>query len=211
MQNDVMATPGFTYHLSDLLAQLQRLSGLLTNPSRGSLIPPSTAPAVWSDPYRCIEKAGWRVSDYAFFHHVDILRPYGLPAPLLTVDEGLLLPVLESLMKSAIEASADKGAVVCHLHRDGRGLRICICDSSGVSAGHILQLATGSRLSLMREVALEVDAMGGTLLVACHPDEGVVVELLFPPDRLVERTCFLPASAAANDAGLKGHGHRKRP
>lgn len=194
-----MATPGFTHHLSDLLAQLHRLSGLMGDPL--PIVPEAlpSMPVVWSNPRRCIETAGWRVSDYAFFHHVDVLRPYSLPMPMLMVDEVTLTSLIVDLMKSAIEASANKGAVVCHLHQDQRGLRICICDSSGHSPKHILQLEENSRLRIFKQAAIEVDALGGVLIVACHPDEGVVVEILFPPECLVRPAAFLPAPLSAND------------
>lgn len=57
-------------------------------------------------------------------------------------------------------------------------------------------------------MAIEVDAMGATMIVACHPDEGVVVELLFPPSLCVERERVAPCCPAAND--IKPRQGRKR-
>ena len=203
-----MATPGFTHHLTDLLGQLSRLSALMRGPATvESLIDPDQALA---DPARCIKDAAWRVADYAFFHHVDVLRPYGLPMPLLGVDAVALTAVVSELLRSAIEATSDKGAVVCHLYRDDHGLRVCVSDSSGQNPQQILWWQGSSRFQILKHLAFDVDAMGATMIVACHPDEGVVVEVLFPPALCVERSVAVSYIPAANDTRPR-HGRRRRP
>lgn len=202
-----MATPGFTHPLSDLLAHLNRLSALM----RGTAEEPVAAvaaPLVWTDPRLCIEKAGWQVADYAFFHHVDVLRPYALSPTWLMVDEARLTAIICDLMKSSVEATADRGAVVCHLYQDARGLRICVSDSSGHNAGHILKLDGISRLRIIRQIALQMDDLGGSVIMACHPNEGVVVELVFPPALCVRPVAFLPPPSPAND--IKRRGRQRR-
>lgn len=206
-RDDVMATPGFTHHLTDLLGNLAKLSTLVRGPAPGHLL---NEPDRLADPALCLKAAAWHVADYAFFHHVDVLRPHTLPMPLLDVDEVALTAVISELLRSAIEATANKGAVVCHLYRDRHGLRVCVSDSSGQSPQQILWWDGSSRFQILRHLAVEVDTMGGTMIVACHPDEGVVVEILFPPDMCIERAVALPCSLAANDH-KPPPGRRKRP
>ena len=188
-KDDDMASPGSPDHQPALQARLAHLSDLFSE---------QADPSPLSDPAQCLKQAGLRVSDYAFFHHVDVLRPIGPVVPQLAVPTGTLTSMAARLMVSAISACSGGGSVVAYVHRDEHGVRLCFCDSSGYSPRPV---DAGERLAVLRLTAVEMDALGGTLIVAHHPDQGLVVELLFPPP-----LCLDPARpSAANDNTVRAN------
>lgn len=132
-----MPTPGLTHHLTDLLGQLSRLSTFMRAPATADRRINLDQPL--ADPANCIKIASWRVADYAFFHHVDLLRPYVMPMPWLAVDEVALTSVISELLRSAIEATASKGAVVCI----SIGTRSACAFASPTAAAKVLSKSCG--------------------------------------------------------------------
>ena len=195
-----MPTPGFSHHLNDLIEQLMKLAEAMR--AANKYVEPWPRSPLSVCPKRVLKQSCWRVGDEAFFHHVDVMRRYHWHMPLLNVDGLMLASVLTDLMRLAIVCCGERGAVVCGLHNGPKGLRFSVSDSSGVTGREKDWLEGCTRRhDLLSKLEQDALVLGGQLLVSVHEGEGVVVELLFPPELCALPLHYYSGSVVANDAG----------
>ena len=129
---------------------------------------------------------------------------YRWGVPLLLCDPLVLSEVIRELVSAALKASGEGGLVIVDSHFGLEGLRFSISDSSGHNpiqrSGDAAAWQQSYRYRHLCALAAQIDAMGATQIASFHPDEGVVVELLFPPALCLGASVIMGWRKAANDA-----------
>lgn len=201
-----MASPGFTHPLGLIVAQLNCLALMLRDVGPADTGDDLTR--LVSHPRDVMNRVCRDLDDTAFFHRADLLQTYRWNLPYLLCDPLALAEVLRDIILMSLQASGEGGIVITDMDYSAKGLRISISDSSGhvrtSDERNDVWWAGSQRYRRLCALNSCLDDMGGTLVVAFHPDEGVVVEIYFPSSLCLGSAMISGWLEGGNDRGQCG-------